>query len=296
MLILTACGQSQREGDRMNTKDYFPEQIGDWVRADTIGSYDRESIFGYIDGAGEVYNSYRFSAVLTAAYVGPGDTTINVELFDMGTPADAYGVFSYAREDEQSGIGGGYEARGGVLCFWQDRYYICLAAEQSGPGIPETVKRLAEQFSALLPEAVPPPRLLDLLPARGRVAYSERYFHLHQSLNYHYYYARENVLGLSDRTDAVLARYTPGSSILCIVEYPDAEIAAEAHEALKVYYPDKSDDFDAVDTAPSRFPWWVQDGNILAVVFNASDRKTAYDLLDRVMAHIGMYLAEEKPR
>jgi hypothetical protein len=67
-----------------------------------------------------------------------------------------------------------------------------------------------------------------MLPTEGLRPLSERYFHLHQTLNYHYYLARENVLNLSPETDAVLGRYQPGSMILLIIDYEDEGPAADA--------------------------------------------------------------------
>ena len=78
----------------------LPERIGDRVRQDSSLTYDREAIFDYINGAGEVYRSYAFRDVLVARYARDSGDEVTVELFDMGLTEDAYGVFSYARESE----------------------------------------------------------------------------------------------------------------------------------------------------------------------------------------------------
>ncbi|MCJ7628218.1 MAG: hypothetical protein MUO50_07495, partial [Longimicrobiales bacterium] len=85
----------------------LPKTIGEWVKQDAPLTYDRETIFDYINGAGEVYRSYAFSHVLVDRYERSGaqDQGVTVELFDMGNPEDAFGVFSYAREQEEAGIG-----------------------------------------------------------------------------------------------------------------------------------------------------------------------------------------------
>ena len=77
--------------------DLLPESVAGWTRGDPSVTYDRETIFDYINGAGEVYRSYAFSHVMVAVYTGPEGPDITVELFDMGNSADAYGVFSYAK-------------------------------------------------------------------------------------------------------------------------------------------------------------------------------------------------------
>jgi len=259
--------------------DLLPERIRGWTRGDASATYDRETIFDYIDGAGEVYRSYAFSQVLVASYTSPAGPGITVELFDMGLPADAYGVFSYAREREESGLGCGYERKGRVLCYWQDRYYVCVAAEERSEETDSVVMEVARAISDRLPPASRPPDLLALLPEDGRVAFSERFFHLHQSLNYHYYLARENILNLGPDTDAVLARYEPGSVYLLLVEYEDEGSAAAAVVSFRQGYPAGSGDAQTVQTGNGRFTAYGKRGRHIVIVLDAESEATANDLL-----------------
>ncbi len=227
---------ADQTADSAATTVVLPERIDDWTRQDAPVEYDRETIFDYIDGAGEVYRSYAFADVQVAHYSRAGHPDISVELFDMGTPADAYGVFSYTREQEEAGIGGGYELSGSVLCFWQNRYYLCIAAAERTDGVDTTLVSVARTLAGLLPAGSERPALLDVLPATGRVAFSERYFHTYESLNYHYYVAPENLLNLNAETDAVLARYQPGSTYLLVVAYRRADDAARALASFRRGY------------------------------------------------------------
>jgi len=206
----------------------LPETIGDWVKQTDPVTYDRETIFDYINGAGEVYRSYAFSQVLVERYETPSSQGVSVEVFDMGTTEDAFGVFSYAREDEESGIGSGFERKGRVLCFWQDRYYVCVAADQRDEDTEGVLRDIAVGVSEALPRGGTRPALMSVLPDENRVPFSDRFFHTHQSLNYHHYLARENVLQLSPETDVALARYQPGSTYLLIAKYGDEGAASAA--------------------------------------------------------------------
>ncbi len=258
--------------------DFLPESIADWTRDNSSVTYDRETIFDYIDGAGEVYRSYAFSHVLVAVYAGPDGPDITVELFDMGNPADAYGVFSYAREREESGLGGGYERRGRVLCFWQNRYYVCVTAEERTENVDRILMDVARAISERMPPASNPPDLLTSLPSAGRVASSERFFHLHPSLNYHYYLARENILKLGPETDAVLARYAPGSTYLLVVEYPSASAAAAAASSFKQGYLPASSDSGTMQTENGKFSAYEQRDQHIVVVLDAESDTAAEDL------------------
>ena len=210
----------------------LPETIGDWVRQDAPITYDRETIFDYINGAGEVYRSYAFSHVLVNRYETSGDKGVTVEVFDMGNAEDAFGVFSYAREQEEEGIGAGFERKGSVLCFWQDRFYVCVAAEQRDADPGAVLVEVARGIAENLPPPGRRPALMTALPFEGQIPFSDRFFHTHQSLNYHYYLARENVLNLTPETDVVLARYQSGSTYLLVIRY---ESEGDASAALSSF-------------------------------------------------------------
>jgi hypothetical protein len=253
----------------------LPDRIDDWARQDSPTTYDRETIFDYINGAGEVYRSYAFVDVAVERYTRPGGPDVTIEIFDMGNAADAYGVFSYAREQEEPGIGGGYERKGSVLCFWQDRYYVCVAAEQLAPDDETVLERLAGRISQVLPPTPAPPALLQALPDEGRVAFSERFFHLHQSLNYHHYLARENVLELNPNTDAVLARYRPGTAYVIVISYPEAVDASRALSSFRGAIMPDAGNAETVETEPAMFNSVGRHHRFVVVVLNATTAATA---------------------
>jgi len=276
---LPGCEGQDSDGPLTAVVDLLPKHIDTWTRSDSAASYDRETIFDYINGAGEVYRSYAFSQVIVVAYSGSSGPDITVELFDMGTPADAYGVFSYAREREESGIGGGYEQRGRILCFWQDRYYVCVVSEERSADSDRFLPEIAEAISENLPAAADPPQMVALLPGEGLVASSQRFFHLHQSLNYHYYLARENILNLSPETDAVLARYAPGSTYLLLVRYRDDQEAAAAASSFRQAYLADAGEAPVVETENGKYVSYGNRAGYVVVVLDADSETAANDLL-----------------
>jgi hypothetical protein len=281
VLSMSGCSGSAADGSGLD--ELLPRTISSWTMADSNVTYDRETIFDYINGAGEVYRSYDFGEVLVATYESPEQPYVLVELFDMGNAADAYGVFSYARETEELGIGGGYEQRGRVICFWQDRYYVCVSTEERTAESDEYLAAFARSVSEQLPAVTDPPDLVQKLPTEGLVRFSERFFHLHQSLNYQYYVARENLLHLNSETDAVMARYAPGSSYLLLVQYPDEGNASDALASFKqVYVPDAGME-TTVQTENGQFVSFAQEGSYLALVLDAPSETGASDLLQAAL-------------
>jgi hypothetical protein len=261
----------------------LPETIGDWVRQSDPITYDRETIFDYINGAGEVYRSYAFSHVLVERYERPSGQGVTVEVFDMGNPEDAFGVFSYAREEEEEGIGAGFERKGSVLCFWQNRFYVCVAAEQRDEDPGAALGEMARGISDGLPTPGEKPALISALPTEGRIPFSDRFFHTHQSLNYHHYLARQNVLQLTSETDVALARFHPGSTYLLVIGYETDRDAEAALSSLRDFLGQGPEDTEGVganapETVASGTETWAsssQQGRFVVAVLDAISEETA---------------------
>lgn len=113
---------------QMELRDLLPMEIHGWKTAEEDREFNPETIFDYIDGAGEVYRAYNFEKLLSRHYFKKGQPEIFADVFDMGTPADAFGVFTHDLEGEDLGIGQGSTYNGGLLSFWKDRFFLSLYA------------------------------------------------------------------------------------------------------------------------------------------------------------------------
>jgi len=264
----------------------LPATIGEWVRQDAPVTYDRETIFDYINGAGEVYRSYAFDHVLVDGYEAPDGRALTVEVFDMGTPQDAFGVFSYSRENEEEGIGAGFEIKGGILCFWQNRFFVCVTDELRRAEAQESMTEVARGISSALPLEGSRPALMASLPGEGLIPFSDRFFHTHQSLNYHYYLTRENVLNLSQDTEVALARYGPGSTYLVLIAYEGEPKASQALGSFKSHLgiDVEGEATGELDTGGCYSVG--QEGHFLVVVLEAETEGAAVDLRNAAMANL----------
>ena len=268
-----------------------PDEIMGWHVSDSVETYDRESIFDYINGAGEVYRSYAFQNVTVYRFMKPDAPEIIAEIFNMGSSDDAYGVFSYTRESEEQGIGSAFERRGNVLCFWQDKYYVCVVAYKSSDDVKNAIDSLARAIAERLPTVGAAPRMITLLPEENRVRYTERYFHIHPSLNYHYFLAEQNILNLNEQTEAVLASYEPGTTYLLTIEYPTSSDATNARSSFIANYLPEAANNDAVMTETDK---WVASKLVdqyLIICFDAIDESTAQHLMEAMktnLANAGM--------
>ncbi len=210
---------------------FVPDYIAGWHRLPTAEYYDREGIFEYIDGAGEVYRMYDFRQVGVFTFASADDQQILVEIFDMGTAEDAYGVFTVYHQGTDVKIGNGGYLRSGLLSFWQGQYFVCLSVDEPGDDFDTLAPRLAAELADAIPAEGTGPDWLTEFPAENRVPQSLRYFHTHQALNYHYFLHMENLLNLSRETDCLLGTFRVNSTTYhqLWIHYPSATAARKGY-------------------------------------------------------------------
>ena len=114
---------------RPRPASYIPTAAGPWLsEADQV--FDAETIFDYIDGAGEVYRSYNMKLLVARRFHKDGKPDIVVDAFDMGSSEDAFGVFTHDLDGEDAAVGQGSTYKAGLLSFWKDRYFLSVYAEE----------------------------------------------------------------------------------------------------------------------------------------------------------------------
>lgn len=269
----------------------IPKEMNGW-KADPEGrTYDRKTLFKYIDGGAELYLAYRFQKVYVYRYTKAGEPDIIMDIYDMGTPEDAFGVFTSEREGDEIGIGEGSEYEAGLLRFFKGRLFVSLLTREETPESGRTVFSLAKAVADAIQMVGEKPKLVSSLPQKGLIERSIRYFYDPTILNLHYYVADENILRLGMHTEAVLARYDTeeGRPYLLIVRYPSTGGARKAFKSfLDAYMPDAVQ--GVVQTENAR--WTAADllSPFVAVVFDASSEGYARSLLDAV----GMQLEVER--
>lgn len=259
----------------------LPEKVLNWTKAEQDQFYDGETIFDYIDGAGEVYRAYNMQRCLSRRYTAPEGPPIILDVFEMDSSYDAFGVFTHDPDGDPLAIGQGAVYRSGWLGFWKDRFFVSLYADEETEAAKRALLELAGKVASLIKKEGPKPQMLSRLPRKGLQAGSVRYFHDHPVLNRHYFISTENILRLGGKTEAVLATYgfKDGAAQILLVHYPDAEKAKEAHSGfLKHYLPD-ADPSGIAKLENNKWCGASVKGPLLAIVLEADSREIAKDLL-----------------
>jgi hypothetical protein len=205
--------------------------------------YDRQTAFRYMDGAAEFYRSYDFKLLMVRRYLKAGHPSLLVELFDMGSSEDAFGIFSYQTEEEEVGIGQGSDYGGGLLRFWKGKYFANVFAERETPAARRDILTIGEAIARNIKKEGSKPKLIQFLPEENLLKRTIRYFHLHPILNHHYFISHDNILNLGARTNAILATYPfsgeKGKTFLLLIQYPDQKQSEKAFKSfVKAYMPE----------------------------------------------------------
>jgi hypothetical protein len=204
-----------------------------WVPDGEVRVFDRETIFHLVNGQADVFFAYGFQQVALRRYENVGGVETDVHVWQLAAPQDAYGLFTADASGVPADVGSGGDLEPGRrLVFWQDRYTVSVRAR---PGLDDAeLLRFAEALSEALPKGGKRPALMDWLPNEGMVKRSAVFFHEEISIQDRLWLGGENLLGLSPKTDGILARYEIGGATaqLLLVQYPGPKAAAAGLAAL----------------------------------------------------------------
>ncbi|MCD6506760.1 hypothetical protein J7M22_09065 [Candidatus Poribacteria bacterium] len=244
---ISPSGSKEANKPTVSAMDIIPKD-GDvpwWkIYEGKIKRYVGRDLFKYIDGGAELYHTYGFVEVVTAEYIQPKlatDSLITIDVYDMGTSQNAFGIYSQLRYPNAPFARFGNEAilTDETLDFWKDRFFIKIQAFEIATEIKEAMQRFARVMERRIPEMGNLPWILKSLPEEGRIKGSEQYFRQQLALNNIHYVSDENVLKLGGETEGIAAKYKIGSNktevYLFAIAYPDPVRAVEAFESYSNY-------------------------------------------------------------
>jgi hypothetical protein len=271
--ILTVPGVvSGGEKEKVNPKISLPTEVAGWKWDGKDMKYNARTLFDYIDGAAELYLAYGFQNLAVRRFGKPGQPPIIVERYELATPEDAYGVFSFEHQDEPVEIGQGSEFGGGLLRFWKGRYFVTVYAEGEGKEVESAIFRLGRSVADSIPRTGPAPKLIALIPGKewGLVDKSIRYLKSPVLLNQRFFISHQNILHLSRETEAVLAVYLrEGQRVhFLLIRYPNVPRREEAFQSFtKAYMPDGKG--GRVRTEDRKWTLARQNKDYILIVFSA---------------------------
>jgi hypothetical protein len=234
LLVLVWPGCSENESPSLAELLPDAEEVTPWAPVGDSAIFDRDSLYDLVNGQAEAFFAYSFEQVAVQNYENARGENLEVEIWQMATPADAYGLFTASISGVPAAIGNdGDSDPGRRLAFWQDRYFVRVRTRKA---LPDTdLWEVAEALSEALPADGDHPSLLNRLPLDGLEERSQLFFHEEISVQDRLWLGGENLLGLGADTDGLLARYdiNGAPATLLLIQYPDAGAAMAGFSALK---------------------------------------------------------------
>ncbi len=218
--------------DSLDFARLLPESVNGWRQQGSDEIYNRDNLYEFIDGGAELYLSYGFQKLLHRNFTRPDFPDIIADIFDMGSSANAFGVFMHSRGKADSAFGQGSEYIQGFLNFWKGKYYVTILTMEETPESKQAVFKLGKFIDSRIKQRGSLPQLIKLLPDKGLKESSIRYFHHYIWINSQIRLSDENILKIDDKTEVAAAKYDEGSTLL-IVHYPDAQKAKKVWQNLK---------------------------------------------------------------
>jgi hypothetical protein len=289
------------------------DEISEWIPKGIHGYdlvedsiYTKDTVYDYLNGGAEIYLTYDFRGVLGRRYAHSDGSEIMFDMFDMGSPAEAFGIFSQEREGNPSDVGQGSDSTPGMLQFWKNRFYVSITATRVTSAAKNAVMKLGRATDGLIAGVGQKPEILDLLPDRGLAEDGVRYMHSFMALRHHYNLGWKDVLNMAGEVEAVLGEYSTaaGDSVLLVVEYPDDRAARRGADGYLGYMKEKpgvritptgtgeaeilswreSRDEEEGEVGGQRWSSVQRAGPLLVIVLEAPEREEAERLNGEVLA------------
>lgn len=190
-----------REQETSQGMSLLPE-LNSWKLSESPQNYVPGTLYEYINGAAEIYLSYNFIELTVAQYQEEKSrANMTVEIYDMGSGKNSFGIYSAERYPESRFIPAGIQGymEEGVLNFLIDKYYIKLLCFDGEVQSEEFLEVFAHEIAKKVMDKGRFPELLAAFPKENLLPNTEKYF-----LN--------NFLGYDFFHDGYLANYKLGEN------------------------------------------------------------------------------------
>jgi len=259
----------------------IPRKIGGFEVSGKDRVFNRQTLYDYMDGGAEVYLAFDFREVWARKYSGAAGREMTLDIYDMGSPEEAFGAFSCDRQDPSAGIGQESEYGGGLLRFWQGRYFVTITASADDTAASAAVLELGKAAATLLGPPGAKPDMVAFLPSESLRPERTSYFHSAVNLNNRFFVSSENILRLDGTTDCIFAEYgasgaEPASFLL--IRYADAGKAGSARQSFLASYLPEADAGGLARTENKKWARASVQGSYLTVVFDAPSPEIAKKL------------------
>jgi len=259
-----------------------------WAPTGEVERYTFENLYDKINGRSELYFSYNFQGMVWLSMTPEGDPSkyIDIFLYDMATPAGAFGPFSVERWPGNETVDLARQAyrADGHLFAWHGRYYLVLQGSSEDDEIQKPLLATAKKILAKLKDTGEPLWGLEARPKENRIEDTVQYFMVDAN-------------GLEFLTNTFTARYTKGDeTITLFLSKQESEAAAQKiAEQYTEYFQEYGDKIETdeetgittADLGGGYFDGFVQKGHYIGGTVSTNSRAQAHSEIAKLMNPLG---------
>ncbi len=270
-------------------------EAGEWRRDGQFRSYSGDELYLYIDGGAEIYHEFGFRRVIVQDYINKKGKSISLEIFEMSDSESAFGIYTFKTGKKGSEVKIGDKAllEDYYLNFWKHKFLVTLTGFERDQETGEGLLNLARVVERKLNTKGSEPFLTSLLPGKGLIETSIKYFKGWLGLFNCYPFFPKDIFPFEE---GIKGDYESGETIF-ILKYRDLEEAKERFLDLKKGFSESSRHRDFRLGNDERFELKDSRGNIILstshrefiLIFFTSDSKEKErreEALSEVLEHI----------
>ena len=213
--FLVGCGEEKKQEETPApglSADLFPAggKIKGWDVEGTIETYDEKGLFAAVGDDAEKYLCYGFKQARFVNYRDGSKALTRVEIYDMGKPENAFGIFSVYDRIGKSRAPEGIEGRisDKDINFYRGNLFVRIKVENlDPPQSSETIVKFTSTIDQKIDGTAVIPELARLLPARYLTG-SLKYFNSSKNINFVYDLGEGDPLFMDSGATGVAAAYS----------------------------------------------------------------------------------------
>ena len=174
--------------------------IKGWTKQRSMQQYAGENLYEYIDGGAEIYHEYGFVQVVVQDYINDEGKSISVEIFEMASPASAYGMYTFKTNTKGKWILIGKDAQLAdyYMNFWKGPFLVTLTGFDETEETWEGLLTIAKNIDSKIPPTGEKPHIVSFLPEEDLVDQSFKYFKGFLGLRNSYPFFSLDILGYQE--------------------------------------------------------------------------------------------------
>jgi len=196
-----------------------------WQIFDEVKQFTPENLYEQINGRASFFIAYDMIRMTYVSFVNSDETTqfINLSIYNMGTPTNAFGVFSAERSQGESPLElgrAGYRSDANYF-IWKGQYYIRIISSEATNEFQWIGMDLARKVTDFLLDSGEQVWGLTALPLTDRMPESVQYF-------------KVDAMGLDFMRNTYTATYRKGNTL--VTAFLSQQDSAESARAKVVRY------------------------------------------------------------